>query len=205
MTAQVRDYQPGDEAAAYHVCLKTGDFGGDGEPFFREDPDALGRIYVGPYLEFCPELSLVVEDQAGVCGYALATLDSHEFFDRYEKEWRPTLAAEFPDPQGDPSTWDRIQETHHLYHEPDYFCPEPYEEYPSHLHIDFLQRVRGQGLGRKMIEELVRRLRKMGSPGVHLGMSDRNDAAYGFYRRLGFEELIRHDGAIYMGMQLNGS
>ena len=41
-----------DLPAAYHVCLKTGDHGGDGEPFYRDDPDALGRIYVGPYLAY---------------------------------------------------------------------------------------------------------------------------------------------------------
>ena len=202
MTATIRDFRPGDEQAAYYVCMRTGDHGKDGEPFFRADPDALGRIYVGPYLKFSPELSLIVEDNEGVCGYALATFDSHEFFERYEKEWRPALCEQFEDPAGDSSSWDRVQETHHLYHDPDYYCPEPYDQYPSHLHIDFLSRVRGQGIGRRMIEELVRRLRSMKSPGVHLGMSDVNEQAYGFYRALGFEELIRHDGAIYLGMKL---
>ncbi|MEO2035199.1 MAG: GNAT family N-acetyltransferase [Planctomycetaceae bacterium] len=201
MTAAIRDYRPGDEQAANYVCLKTGDRGKDGEPFYKEDPDALGRVYVAPYLKFSPELALILEDNEGVCGYALATLNSRDFFDRYEKEWRPPLCEQFPDPSGDPSTWNRVQQVHHLYHEPDYFCPEPYEEYPSHLHIDFLQRVRGQGMGRKMIDELIARLRSMDSPGVHLGMSNVNDAAYGFYVALGFKELIRHGNAIYMGMK----
>ena len=39
----IRPARPGDQAGAYYVCLKTGDFGKDGEPFYREDPDALGR------------------------------------------------------------------------------------------------------------------------------------------------------------------
>ena len=67
----IRLAQTGDQAAAYYVCLKTGDHGRDGEPFYRDDPDALGRIFVGPYLAYEPQLSLVVEDQHGVCGYAL--------------------------------------------------------------------------------------------------------------------------------------
>ena len=33
--------------------------------------DALGRLFVGPYLAFEPELSLVLEDARGICGYAL--------------------------------------------------------------------------------------------------------------------------------------
>ena len=48
---KIRKATPADREAAYWVCLKTGDHGDDGEALFTEDPDALGRIYVGPYLE----------------------------------------------------------------------------------------------------------------------------------------------------------
>jgi len=202
VTAQIRDYRPGDEQAANYVCLRCGDRGKDGAPFYEEDPDALGRIYVAPYLKFSSELALILEDEEGVCGYALATLDSHTFYDRYEKEWRPALCEQFPDPMGDPSGWNRMQQVHHSYHAPVYFCPEPYDEYPSHLHIDFLERVRGQGLGRRMIDTIIERLRSMGSPGVHLGLSNVNEAAYGFYLALGFKELTRHNNTIFMGMKL---
>ena len=44
----IRLAKSADQAAAYYVCLKTGDHGRDGEPFYRDDPDALGRIFVGP-------------------------------------------------------------------------------------------------------------------------------------------------------------
>ena len=91
MSVHIREYEVGDEVAAYHVCLKTGDHGRDGEAFFKEDPDALGRIYVGPYLRFEPELALMLVDDQGVSGYALAAFDSKSFFDRYENEWRPEL------------------------------------------------------------------------------------------------------------------
>jgi ribosomal protein S18 acetylase RimI-like enzyme len=182
--------------------MKTGDHGNDGEPFFVDDPDALGRIYTSPYLKFSPELALMLEDERGVCGYAMATYDSRTFFDRYEKEWRPALCSQFPAPTGDSSSWSRLESVYDCYHNPDYFCPEPYDEYPSHLHIDLLVRARGQGHGRKMIELLIDRLRAKGSPGVHLGMSEINDPAYGFYIALGFNELTRHDDAIYMGMRL---
>src|SRR5207237_2040565 len=101
----IRRAQPRDQAAAYYVCLKTGDHGRDGEPFYRDDPDALGRIYVGPYLAFEPELSLVLEDDQGVCGYALGAMDSRTFYARHDREWRPALCAQFPLPQGDPATW----------------------------------------------------------------------------------------------------
>jgi ribosomal protein S18 acetylase RimI-like enzyme len=202
----IRRARPGDEPGAYYVCLKTGDFGRDGEPFYREDPDALGRIFVGPYLAYEPELSLILQDAEGICGYALGAQDSRSFYARYETEWRPRLCAQFPEPQGDPGGWTRAQQVHHWYHHPDYFCPEPYAAYPSHLHIDLLPRAQGQGHGRRMLEQVMHQLLRGGSPGAHLGVSMANGPAFGFYQRLGFRELCRvgsgTDGCIYMGKSL---
>jgi ribosomal protein S18 acetylase RimI-like enzyme len=202
----IRPALPTDLAGAYHVCLKTGNYGQDGEPFFREDPDALGRIFVGPYLAFELDLSLTLEDPEGICGYAFGAFDSREFYAKYETRWRPELCARFPEPQGDPSQWTRVQQVHSWYHHPDYFCPEPYEAYPSHLHIDLLPRAQGRGYGRRMMEQVMDLLRRRNSPGAHLGVSMANAPAFGFYQRLGFIELVRvgtgNDGCIYMGKSL---
>jgi ribosomal protein S18 acetylase RimI-like enzyme len=198
----IRPARPGDEAGAYNVCLKTGDRGADGEPFYRQDPDALGRIFVGPYLAYEPELSFVLEDEEGICGYALGALDSRAFYERYERDWRPQLCARYPDPPGDPARWTRVEQTYHWYHHPDYFCPEPYEAYPSHLHIDLLPRAQGQGYGRRMLAQVIDRLRRRGSPGAHLGLNAENTRAYAFYQRLGFHELTRVGTDIYMGIRL---
>src|SRR4051812_13277414 len=105
----IRPARNGDEKGAYHVCLKTGDNGADGEPYYREDPDALGRIYVGPYLAFEPQLSLILEDEQGICGYALGAMDSRKFYDRYEKDWRPKLIAQFSAPNGEAAKWSRVE------------------------------------------------------------------------------------------------
>lgn len=202
----IRPARPGDEPGAYYVCLKTGDFGNDGEQFYREDPEALGRIFVGPYLAYEPELSLILEDAEGICGYALGALDSRKFYARYETEWRPGLCSRFPEPRGIQEQWSRVQAVYHCYHHPDYFTPEPYEAYPSHLHIDLLPRAQGHGYGRQMFEQVMDKLRQGGSPGAHLGVSVMNTRAAGFYERLGFRELTRAglgiDRCIYMGKSL---
>lgn len=199
----IRLAAPGDQRGAYKVCLKTGNYGQDGQPFYQDDPDAVGRVFVGPYLAFEPDLSLILEDEQGVCGYALGALDSHAFYARYEADWRPDLCARFPAPEGDPSGWTRLQQVYHSYHHPDYFCPEPYDRYPSHLHIDLLPRAQSRGHGRRMIERILDTLRARGSPGVHLGVSTLNARAFGFYQHLGFLELMRvgsgPDECIYMG------
>jgi len=202
----IRSVKPGDEAGTYFVCLKTGNYGKDGEPYYREDPDALGRVFVGPYLAYAPEFGRILEDEEGICGYALGAFDSRQFYDRFEREWRPGLCQRYPEPQGDPEQWSRVQQVHHSYHHPDYFCPEPYAAYPSHLHIDLLERAQGRGFGRKMLGEVMDELRRRGSPGAHLGVSLLNVPALGFYLKLGFKELIRvgtgRDGCIYLGTPL---
>jgi ribosomal protein S18 acetylase RimI-like enzyme len=204
--AVVRPARTADLPGAYRVCLLTGNHGDDGEPLYRDDPDALGRIFVGPYLTFEPDLSLVLEDEAGVCGYALAARDSRAFYARYDAEWRPRLRELVEPPQGDPATWTPLQRVHHAYHHPDYFCPEPYAAYPSHAHIDLLPRVQGQGHGRRMMEALFEKLSRRGSPGVHLGVSELNARARGFYAHLGFRELARtgsgEDACRYLGRKL---
>ena len=203
---RIRLAQPGDAPGAYRVCLKTGDSGADGEPFYREDPDALGRLFVGPYLALEPDLSLILEDDEGICGYALGALESRAFYDRYETEWRRALCERYPEPKGDRDSWSRVEKIYSDYHHPDYFCPQPYESYPSHLHIDLLPHVQGRGFGRRLIEQLLERLRERGSAGVHLGMWAANTRAFHFYQRLGFTELMRTgsggDSSIYMGRAL---
>jgi ribosomal protein S18 acetylase RimI-like enzyme len=74
------------------------------------------------------------------------------------------------------------------------------------MHIDLLDRAQGRGVGRQMMERIMDTLRRRGSPGVHLGVSVRNDPALGFYRKIGFTELIRvgssTDGVVYLGKGL---
>ena len=57
-----------------------------------------------------------------------------------------------------------------LIHEPEVTPAELAEAYPAHLHIDLLERARGRGLGRLLIERLLGELRARGVPGVHLGV-----------------------------------
>jgi N-acetylmuramic acid 6-phosphate (MurNAc-6-P) etherase/ribosomal protein S18 acetylase RimI-like enzyme len=204
---RVRNATPKDLSGAYYICLKTGNYGADGEPYYRDDPEALGRIYVGPYIVLQPDYALVLEDTQGkICGYALGTPDTKKFFDRYETIWRPRLAASFEPPTGDSVQWTRADAVHNSYHHPDYYIVPQYETYPAHMHIDLLEEARGKGIGRKMLEEVMSRLRANGIPGVHLGVSINNESAMAFYRKLGFSEICRvgviPDGTVYMGKTL---
>lgn len=196
---QIRRYRPGDEDAAYEVCLKTGDSGQDGTHLFRDDPRALGNIYVGPYLQLEPELAFVLEDAQGVCGYVLGALDSRKFYRAFAEQWLPPLRRQQPEPTGDPATWTPSQRMYHQYYHPDVVCPEPYDQYPSHLHIDLLPRVQGRGLGHDMMQRLLDELAARKTPGVHLGMAPSNARAEKFYKKIGFHELARTSDTLYLG------
>lgn len=199
----LRRCEPRDEDAVYEVCLRTGDDGRDAASLF-DDPRALGHLFVGPYMKLEPELAWVLEDDRGVCGYVLGALDSKAFYDACRSRWLPPLQARHPDPAGDPARWTRTQRIRHEYHHPQFWLPEDYPAYPSHLHIDLLPRAQGRGLGRLMIEELLGALASRGSPGVHLGMGAVNARAERFYKKLGFHELARVDDVLYLGLQLTG-
>lgn len=199
----LRHAEPRDEPAAYNVCVETGDNGLSAAHKYTDDPRALGRIFVGPYLALEPDLAFVLEDDRGVCGYLLGALDSHRFLEEYIRTWLPPIQAAHPEPTGDPSKWTPTQKVHYEYYHPDMFLPEPYAEYPSHLHIDLLARAQGRGLGGDMMRNLMDALAAKGSPGVHLGMGEENTRAEKFYRKLGFTELAHNRGVLYLGHKLN--
>lgn len=54
--------------------------------------------FVGPYLELCRDLSFVLEDTVGVCGYVLAALNSKEFYQLFKEQWLPKVQELYPTP-----------------------------------------------------------------------------------------------------------
>ena len=123
---RIRPAHPGDESGAYYVCLKTGNHGQDGEPLYRDDPDALGRIFVGPYLAFEPDLSLMLEDEQGICGYALGALDSHASTRATTPSGARTVRAVCRAARG-PAHWTPVQRRPSCVSSPRLLLPDPYE------------------------------------------------------------------------------
>jgi len=186
-----------DEAAVYDVCLKTGDSGKDGTHLY-DDPNVLGHVFAGPYIHMQPDAAFVLEDSKGVCGYVLGAVDSDSFYTKLAGEWFPRIRQMYSAPAGGSETWTPTEEIVNILFNPD--KPKLFSEYPSHLHIDLVERAQGSGQGRQMMETVLDCLRRKGSPGVHLGMSDKNDHAYGFYVHYGFHELERDGATIFMGL-----
>lgn len=193
----IRAFRPGDEAAVYDICLRTGASGKDATSLY-EHPELLGHVFAGPYMRLCPEFASVI-DEGEVLGYVLGAPDTRAFEARCEAEWWPPLRARYPDPAEARTPDERLMRALH------HFFPAPgalVAEYPSHLHIDLLPSTQGRGYGRKMMDRLRAQLREAGSPGLHLGVDPRNTGAVGFYRALGLSTVIEDDHVIWMAERL---
>jgi len=191
--ATVRDL-PG----AYRVCVQTADSGEDATAAYG-DPDLLGHVFVGPYIVGSPALAVVVADEAGIAGYRFGAADTLAFAAWAEEAWWPPLRRQYPQRVGA----SRDAEAIRLIHRPPMAPDHVVADYPSHLHIDLLERARGRGIGRTLIDGLLEELRALGSRGVHLEVGSANANAIAFYRHLGFETLDAAEGVLVMGLRLD--
>jgi len=188
---EIRAFRLNDLDELYRICLATAAGGDDASTLYR-DPKLVGHVYAGPYAILSPRTVFVVEDAEGVGGYIVGVPDTRDFEARLEAEWWPALRKIHPDPSGIPRidrSADQIMSwwIHHPHRAPD----EIVEPYPSHLHINLLPRLRGRGVGRRLMAQWLGTLRDMGSRGAHLAVGAANRRAIRFYRACGFHELER--------------
>jgi ribosomal protein S18 acetylase RimI-like enzyme len=200
--ASIRPYRAGDLDDLYRICLQTGDGGEDATSIF-EDPRILGHVFAAPYGLFEPSLAFVAEDELGVGGYIVGVLDSSAFEARLETDWWPALRHRYPAPPSDvpPDQRTPDQRAAGFIHVPLSVSDEVAADYPSHLHINLVPRLQSQGLGRQLMNTLVRALRERGSIGLHFFVSPSNLRAADFYRHLGFT-VISADGPVIFAMDL---
>jgi len=201
MRPLVDSYRPADRAALYAICLRTGDLGGDAGTVYT-DPDLLGHVYLGAYLELEPELALVLRDgdHGAPLGYVVAAADTAAFEDACEQRWWPELRAHYRAHPPRPGSADaRLVEIINA----GVRTRGPWlAQHPAHLHIDLLEPARGAGHGRALLTALLERLAERGARGVHLEVASANTGAVAFYRRLGFTPVEERPTSLVMARTL---
>ena len=198
MTFAIRPYHASDMCALYRVCLLTGDSGKDASALIR-DGELFGHLYTAPYLIFEPDVCFTLTHDGAPCGYVIGARDSAAFYARCERDWFPVLRARYPLLPAEDTSLDAdfIREIHQGFKEhPDLAA------YPAHLHIDLLPEAQGHGLGRRMIETLLMRMRELHVPAVHLGVGAKNTNAIQFYEHVGFHVIQAYTGWVAYGINL---
>jgi ribosomal protein S18 acetylase RimI-like enzyme len=132
----------------------------------------------------------VAEDSQGVGGYIVGVPDTRAFEERLEAEWWPGLRKLYRDPSDAPRAgWNADEFMSYRIHHPSRTASEIAEPFPAHLHINLLPRLRGRGVGRRLMERWLGAIRDMGAQGAHLAVGAANGRAIRFYRACGFHEL----------------
>ncbi|VAX26993.1 hypothetical protein MNBD_IGNAVI01-1420 [hydrothermal vent metagenome] len=194
----IRPYHPSDLTSLYKICLLTANSGKDGTKLFN-DPDLVGHFYVAPYVVLEPEVSFIVTNNGKPCGYIVGTKDSQKFFENCEKDWFPILRARYPhssesDSLNDAKAIKRIHEGHKV--------KEELKDYPAHLHINLLPETQGQGIGRKLMDQFINKLKELRVPALHLEVGKNNPGAINFYEKMGFQIIKEYESSIAYGMKL---
>ncbi len=203
MSLSIRRYQPGDEAAVYDICVRTGDDGHDATGKFA-DGRLLADVYAGPYLHLEPDLAFVLADGQRPVGYVLGTAGTAAFVESYRREWLPRFASTRPAPLSPPATVAATPDEGLVatLYEPERMLSPVLGNFPAHLHIDILPAYQGGGHGRRLIETFVPAVARAGADGVHVAVSPTNTRAHGFYLRVGFERLdFAGGGAYFYGLK----
>ena len=205
----IRHMNSNDQDAVCKVCLRTGDAGKDATNQFH-DGSLLGKRWVLPYYEYCPQLSFVlVDSKSEVVGYALGCTDTIKFEEWMTKEYLPIMQRQYPLPHSSThistpvltSSGHRdhevIQDFHTFHGTPDVIALN----YPGHIHIDIFPEHQGKSLGKPFLVSVFKAMRNTFScHSIHLEMASSNHRALRFYSRLGLKKLVQQKDVLYLGM-----
>uniref|UniRef100_A0A8C8FQK0 protein O-GlcNAcase n=1 Tax=Oncorhynchus tshawytscha TaxID=74940 RepID=A0A8C8FQK0_ONCTS len=174
----IRPYHNKDKAELYCMVRQLQQ-GAQGSPNSSPaHPDLIGDRCLGPCLALCPEYSMVLEDELGVCGCVLGVVDVRSFAKRCQTCWisPPEDQGEYPDSL--------------LYH------------FPSQLRLDALPDLVDISVTRCLLTALLTALKANGSHGVFCEMQPTDRMRLDFLTKLGFLEIIRGEARHREGVVL---
>lgn len=199
MNFNIRPYHPSDLVSIYKICLQTGNSGTDATKFYK-DPEILASYFAAPYPIYEPEVCFIATADDKPCGYIIGSKDHIKFAERCEKDWLPILRNKYPYPSEEDESKDawiarRINEGYRI--------REEYKDYPAELHIDILPIGQGQGLGKKLMNTFIDKLKELKVPALHLEVGKKNQNAIGFYKKYGFHIIKEFELSVGMGINLD--
>jgi len=185
----IRPYLPADKDAVYDICRKTCDDGLDGTDVFPELPDLIADKLIGGFLTLSPELSFVVEDEDGICGYGLAALDAKQYLKKLEMAWLPELCSKYPEP-GKSDMLSPAEEIISSLHSYKPSIPDALHKlHPSVIKLSCLATVSDFSVPKRLLACVMAALKSNGSFGAYCEVNVGDKNMLEFYGKLGFLEV----------------
>uniref|UniRef100_A0A671YEJ0 O-GlcNAcase n=1 Tax=Sparus aurata TaxID=8175 RepID=A0A671YEJ0_SPAAU len=202
----IRPYFPKDEAAVYKICKEMYCEGLEDIPFPDDDPDLIGDRLVGGLLTLSSEYGFVLEDDEGICGYALGTVDVKPFIKKCEMNWIPFMQEKYnkPDCQKDLTEAEKMMLS---FHEEEEGLPDSFlSNFPSLIKVDIHGKVTDPSVAKSMMGCLLSSLKANGSLGAFCKVRQTDKRMLDFYSKLGCFEVAKMEGfpkdIIIMGRSL---
>ncbi|XP_054167405.1 protein O-GlcNAcase-like isoform X2 [Oppia nitens] len=205
----IRPYLPNDESHVYDICRKT--FALERENITLEDiTDFVGDRLVGGFLSLTPEYCFIVEDEMGICGYALAAIDAQQFNKKLEISWTPELSRKYPAPTEKLSSGQKlspVEQMIHDMHSTSAVYPIPdviLKSHPSVLKMSVLPHIMDLSVPKRILACIIAALKANGSVGVFSEISSTDKKLFDFYSKLGFLQIqvssdCTNEMSIFMG------
>ncbi|KAL4640649.1 protein O-GlcNAcase isoform X1 [Arapaima gigas] len=202
----IRPYFAKDEHEVYKICREIYSAGLEGSPFSEQEPDLIGDRLVGGFLTLSPDYGFVLEDEAGICGYALGTVDVKPFVKKCKMTWIPSMQEKYskPDCEKDLSEAEKMMLS---FHEEEEALPDSFLcNFPSLIKVDIHTRVTDPSVAKSLMGCLLSSLKANGSHGAFCEVRQTDQRMLDFYSKLGCFEVARMEGfpkdVIIMGRSL---
>ena len=198
----IRPYEPRDRSAVRQICCDTADRGSSVEHFFR-DREVFADVLMNYYTDHEPKALWVAEHAGQVIGYLAGCLDSRRY--GWVMTWhvvphtmmkaarRGTLLSR----DSLKLCWAGFQ----TWWRGGWLKQAPLNRYPTHLHINLQGSFRGQGIGRRLIQQFLEQACASGRQGIHVSVRADNPPSCRFFEQMGFTELDR----CLVTLPMNGS
>nr|XP_028586347.1 protein O-GlcNAcase isoform X2 [Podarcis muralis] len=188
----IRPYFPKDEASVYKICREMYDDETD-QPFHSQ-PDLIGDKLVGGLLSLSPDYCFVLEDEDGICGYALGTVDVTPFIKKCKIAWFPFMQEKYSKPSSDKDL-SEAEKIMLSFHEEQEVLPETFlANFPSLIKIDIHKKVTDPSVAKSMMACLLSSLKANGSRGAFCEVRPDDKRILEFYSKLGCFEIAKMEG-----------
>ncbi len=195
----IRPYKPRDRTAVWQLAADTAFFGDPVETFL-DDRTLFCEAFVAYYTDYEPEHLWVAQAGGQVVGYVSGGSDSRRA-QAMAARIAPRLAGRL------------LMGKYRLGRKTLRFCWRGLRAwarremasaspagFSAHLHINVAAAMRGQGVGRALIQACLARFWVEGVPGVYLHTTSHNQAACRLYERVGFRLLEARKTTLWHGL-----